>query len=139
MAKYGKVESLGFAQDASRLRSQSWKRPELGEDRLGRRVGRCFAGCKDNPARIGRCLYGWSKQQWEAVLRWQRVRVRGSGNAVGWGSSRKRRFGRSFLRPKPNAVAKEDLLLKCEATNHLPIRRKLGAFVLGKNFCRRFP
>ena len=31
MAKYGKVESLGFAQDASRLRSQSWKRPELGE------------------------------------------------------------------------------------------------------------
>ena len=92
MAKYGKVESLGFAQDASRLVSIMETPRKLGEKTA---LGGVLDGALQDaprtiPARIGRCLYGWSKQRWEAEV------AKGTGFAVpvkaslGWGSSRKK-------------------------------------------------
>lgn len=122
MAKYGKVESLGFAQDASRLRSQSWKRPELGEKTA---LGDVLDGAlqdEQGQSPLGSVVVftDGRNNSGKPVLEVAKgYRVRGVPvNVVGVGQLKERGdLAIRFSDRKPNAVAKEDLLLKCEATN----------------------
>lgn len=121
-AKYGKVEKLGFALDASRLRSQSWSRPELGEKTaLGDVLERALQDSEgQSPLGSVVVFTDGRNNSGKPVLEVAKsFRSRGIPvNVVGVGKMKARGdLSVRFSDRKPKAVAKEELLLECEATN----------------------
>jgi len=139
--KYGKVEKLGFAQDASRLRSQSWGRTELGEKTaLGEVLERALQD-SEGQSPLGSVVVfsdGRNNSGKPVLEVAKNYRSRGIPvNVVGVGKIKARGdLSVRFSDRKPKAVAKEELLLECEITNlfvdaiESSVRLSLGKKVL---------
>jgi hypothetical protein len=145
MAKYGKVEKLGFAQDASRLRSQAWRRPELGEKTALGDVLDAALQDSEGQSPLGSVVVftdGRNNSGRPVLEVAKDYRVRGVPvNVVGVGKIKARGdLSVRFSDRKPKAVAKEELLLKCEVANLFsqPIESSVRLF-LGKKVLEEIP
>ena len=139
--KYGKVEKLGFAQDASRLRSLSWARTELGEKTaLGEVLERALQD-SEGQSPLGSVVVfsdGRNNSGKPVLEVAKNYRSRGIPvNVVGVGKIKARGdLSVRFSDRKPKAVAKEELRLECETTNlfadaiESSVRLSLGKKVL---------
>ena len=145
MAKYGKVERLGFAQDANRLRSQSWKRPELGEKTALGDVLDVALQDSQGQSPLGSVVVftdGRNNSGKPFLEVAKNYRLRGVPvNVVGVGEVKARGdLAIRFSDRKPRAVAKEELLLKCEATNQFAQSvESLVRLSLGKKLLQEIP
>ena len=120
--EYGKVENLGFSKHIDRLTGQSWSQTELGrKTALGDALNEGLAKKEDKTVLGSVVVFSDGMNNHGTPFLEVAKEYRSQGipvNVVGVGSVLPRGDLRiAFDDRKPNAVAKEDLVLKAEVTN----------------------